>query len=592
MTQLHRKIAALAGSAPLWFAAAFCALASGQAYGQNVVERNLPEPVVSPGAAVTVAEPDYGTADETPFGVDLSGVRLIGLNEAVDASPPPGISLGMVPGVSEEEVRPVIQPFVGRPLSHSLIVQIQSALANVWKIEGFPFVSVTVPPQEVTSGVLTLRVIEFTVGNVRTENAGLVQRDLAGNVRLVSGGRIDARALEEDLDWLNRHPFRQVEGVFAPGDETAASDFTLKVTAQKPFSVFASWSNTGNEETGMNRWSIGGGLWLPMLNDMTVSYRFTGSDEAFEYNLFDLDPARKGYISHAARIDLPTLPRQMLTVAPSYVETNEFTQGTPFNFENSTFELPILYHTAVSNILAGHYWGDVYFGVEPKWLRRKTYFDGIEVAEGEAGLFNLVLGWAGNFSDGWGRTAVDARIKANTGGVVDDNDDESWSTFTGGRVTDASFVHADIDITRMTRLPREFSWLSRLSGVIANQALPDPERLGLGGFWAVRGYDSNDSGVDTGLFWRNELRLPTLSPLGKSAAIGQDVLSPFAFVDIAHGYDFALHEHSTLASTGLGVDYEIGSNLAANLTGAVALRDGASTESGDWTFNATLRVAY
>ena len=56
------------------------------------------------------------------------------------------------------------------------------------------------------------------------------------------------------------------------------------------------------------------------------------------------------------------------------------------------------------------------------------------------------------------------------------------------------------------------------------------------------------------------------------AGIGmKDGLSPFLFLDLGHGYDFAAKDHTTLASTGLGFDYTIGANLAASLTGAVAL---------------------
>jgi hypothetical protein len=53
-----------------------------------------------------------------------------------------------------------------------------------------------------------------------------------------------------------------------------------------------------------------------------------------------------------------------------------------------------------------------------------------------------------------------------------------------------------------------------------------------------------------------------------------------------------------LASAGLGLDYTIGQNLAANLTGAVALTDAGAwlgtdrTRAGDWVLNASLRIAF
>lgn len=568
------------------------ALGTSPTLAQSAVERNLPEQVAPGPAAISVGDADYGHGDDTPLGVDVAGVRLIGQDEAVAGTPPRGVTVSSVPDIGLQALTEALSPYVGRPLSRALIVRMQGTVASLWREAGFPFVSVTVPPQEITSGVLTLRVVEFRAGKIAVDGYA-VERNLAGQVRLVPGSRIEAGALEEDLDWLNRNPFRQVEGVFAPGDETGASDFTLKVTRDRPWSVFGSYANTGGAGTGHDRWSAGGGFWVPELNDLTASYRFTRSGEVWhDGDLFSLDVSRPGYLSHAARIDLPTLPRQALSIAPNFVRTNELVAGTPFSFDNQTFELPILYRSAVSNILPGHYWGDIYFGVEPKWVKRTTAFSGIEVARGDAGLFNVVLGWTGNFSDRFGRTSVDARIKANPGGVLGNNTAADWAAFTGGRVDDNTYVTLGVDVTRVTDLTHGFSWVSQLSGLIASQSLPDTERLGLGGFYAVRGYDNDDGAADSGLVWRNEFRLPTFSPLANSGAGLADSLSPFAFIDLSHGYDFAAKDHTTLASTGVGLDYTIGRNLTASLTGAVALHDAAVTNAGDWTFNASIRIAY
>lgn len=562
------------------------------AFGQSALERNLPAQTVPRPGTVSVGEQDYGKGDDTPFGVTVAGVRLIGQDEPVLAAAPRGVTVGSVPGIAPQAAAAALSPFVGKPLTKALIVSMQRELASAWRKAGFPFVSVTVPPQEITSGVLTLRVVEFHAGKITVEGMA-VERNLAGRVRLVPGDRIDAGALEQDLDWLNRNPYRHVEGAFAPGDALGASDFTLKVTEDKPWSVFAEYANTGSEATGRDRWSVGGGAWIPELNDMTLSYRFTRSAEFWHDGRFgSLDIAQPGYLSHAARIDLPTWPRQALSIAPNFVETNELIEGTPFSFDNQTFELPILYRSALSNLLPGRYWGDVYFGTEPKWVKRTTAFDGNEVASGTAGLFNIVLGWAADFNDTHGNTTIDVRIKANPGGMVGNNTSADWAAFTGGRVTDATYVTGGLDITRTTRLPHDFFWVSQLSGLISNQALPDTERISLGGYYAVRGYNIDDGGADTGFVWRNELRLPTFSLLEKAGMGLADGVSSFALVDFGHGYDFAAHDHLTLASTGFGLDYAIGRGFLANFTGAVALNDAGQTQSGDWTFNANLRIAY
>jgi hemolysin activation/secretion protein len=561
------------------------------AFAQSALERNLPEAVAPGGGAVTLGEPDYGEGGSQPLGVDLAGVRLIGAGEAPSATPPRGISIGAVPDAAPTAIEAALGAYLGQPLTPDLIVRMQGAVARVWREAGYPFVSVTVPPQEITSGVLSLRVVEFHAGQVHVEGGSALERNLPPAIRLAPGQRIDAGAVEEDLDWLNRNPYRRVEGVFAPGDETGSSDFTLKVTRDKPWSVFGSYANAGSEATGRDRWSVGGGAWIPDLNDMTLSYRFTRSGEIWhDGDLTSLDLSRPGYLSHAARIDIPTWSRQALSIAPNYVETNELVSGTPFSFNNTTFELPILYRTAISNIFPGRYLGDLYFGGEPKWLSRKTRFAGIEVGRADAGLVNLVVGWSHQFTDPYGRTGMDLRLKANPGGITGNNTAADWSAFTGGRVSDHTYVYAAFDVSRFTTLPYGLGWASTASGQIATQVLPDTERLGLGGYYAVRGYDGDDASADTGLFWRNELRLPTLSPLANMGIA--DSLSPFALLDLGVGRDNAARIGTSLAGAGFGLEYAIGRNVNLGVVAALALTEAGATHSGDWSVNADLRFTY
>lgn len=560
----------------------------GPAAAQQALERNLPLHPIAAEAAIGLGVEDYSKGDDTPLGVDIEGVHLIGAGEAVGA-PVPGISFGRIEGVSQATLDAALGPFIGAPLSRAAITQLQSTVAAVWRNAGYPFVSVTVPPQEISAGVLSLRVIEFRAGIVTVR--GGREPNLEDDVRVHPGDRIAASALEEDLNWLNRNPFRRVTAQFAPGSADGTSDLTLDVSESKPWLVYSGWSNTGSEATGFGRWSAGGRLWLPALGGATLSYQYTHSDDLFtDSGPFGLDSSRGGYLSHAGIINLPLGPRAELSVAPNSVETNEFIAGTPFSFRNRTFELPIIYRGAVSNVLADRYWGDFYFGITPRWVERHTALAGVDVASGNAALIDFSAGWAGSFNDALGSTELDLSVAINPSGILRDNTDAAWAAFTGGRITHAGYVTASIDITRLTELPADLTWISEFTGLLAVEALPDPERLGLSGYSAVRGYSSDTAAADTGFVWRNELHLPTQALLMQAGL--PDQLSPYAFLDLAQGYDFAAGDQTTLASTGLGLDYALGSNFNANFTGAVALVGANDVERGDWSLSASLYLTY
>lgn len=591
------------------------ALAPQEAFAQarSVVERNLPPAVTTPGGGLTLAPSQAGAADDTPLGVDLRGIRLIGLKDQVLPRPPSGVTLTGVEGAPEDRLRTALAPLVGRPLSLRLVADAQAAVAKVYREVGHPFVSVTAPPQEITSGVLQLRVVAFRAGKVAVKDPGAdpaAAASLATNVRAPQGELIEANRISEDLDWLNRFPYRQLNGVFEPGSDLGTSDLTLEVTRRKPWQVYAGWSNTGTAQTDYNRYFVGFGVGLEALHDTTIAYQLTGSG-----NLVT-DPASMdlsgdnwpSYVSHAGRVTIPTFARQALEIAPSFVATSQMSVGDIFTFQNETFELPILYRSAVSNLnadLAG--WGDLYAGVAPKWLNRNTWYQGIEVAQGQVGVLDIIAGWNVSWlRPGGGASAIDLRLVANPGGGVADNTDLAWSLFTNGRVTSAQYFYAYGTFNQTTPLPAlagvsGLVWTTAFTGLAAGQALPDTEQLAIGGFYATRGYTLDDGSVDTGFVLRNELRLPAFPVLGRlglkdplGPGLVQDALVPFGFLDVAYGHNFNLNgvnslgqgPNTTLVGIGAGLDYALPGHWQMSGVVGVALTDGPSTPAGSVTAQA------
>ncbi len=297
------------------------------------------------------------------------------------------------------------------------------------------------------------------------------------------------------------------------------------------------------------------------------------------------------------RITIPTWSRQALEIAPNYVQTNS--QSDQFiSFNNKIFELPVIYRSAISNIFPGVYLGDVYGGVELKHVERTTYFVGFDIAHGEADLFQLVLGWSHHFSDAWGRNAFDVRVKTNPGDVIGGNNDTAWQMFSSGRVQSTQYTYGLIDANRVTNLPAGFSWVTQVSALISDKALPDTEQMALGGLYGVRGYTLDDGAVDQGFYWRNELRLPVFGLPGTGIP-GE--ISPYVFFDYGQGKNFNIPLPRTeMASIGGGADFRFGSFVNATLIGGYALRDAreglpvgqTQTRDGDWTVQARVMVSY
>lgn len=288
----------------------------------QVVERNLPPEPPRRASAIKIGADDLLKSDDaTPLGVNVQAIVLIGANAgAKPASGVKGVDVSEVSGLDAAALREQLTPFVDRPLSRKLIAEVQAAIAAAYREAGRPFVSVTLPPQEVSSGVLQLRVIVFKVAGIKVTGAA-PESYPPSRIRLVPGQEIDARKLETDLDWANRNPFRQVEAVFGPGKDLGMTDVNIQVTDRKPWQVYAGYANSGTLLTDRNRYYVGASG-APSA-DVFASYQLTGSGNFWADDGLFSRPADAKYVSQAGRVLTPLGLRTSLEVVGDHVQTNE-----------------------------------------------------------------------------------------------------------------------------------------------------------------------------------------------------------------------------------------------------------------------------
>ena len=582
-----------ASAAPLALLAASLWGGAARAQAPRPVERNLPPVVQAPSTAPVAPLVQPNVQDARPLGGVLRTVRLYGPGEGLLAESgglPVGVVVGDLGPAAKLDFRQVLGVYVGQPLSRKLIRDVQIAATRVYRRAGYPFVSVVAPPQELTGGVLQLHVIEFRSGGVTVNGGSRADHArVLTQAPLPSGSRLQSAAVDEDFDWMARYPYRRVQGVFSPGDEVGESRLTLNVTETKPWQVFAGASNTGTRATGLARYFVGFGAGFPQAGDLTVSYQFTGSTDFWDDpGRYDDGARRPSYISQSGRLALPVGVHQEVEATPSYVVQSErIGQQT---FATDIFELPLTYTTAVSNLLPGVHLGQLSVGVNFTTESRRTYFNDLSVATGEADLFEVSGGWSNTFRDPFGSTAVNLRAVVNPGGLLGLNADHVWNTFTNGRVTSVEYPYGVVDLTRTTPLPAHLTWIGTLEALSSDHALPDADQISLGGLYGVRGYTLDDATADRGLYWRNELRPPPVPLLSRIAPQWrvQDQVAPFVFADYGTGHVAgaavtsgpSLSRNYTLASVGVGFDYQLGRHVTANALVGCALNDALSTHAG------------
>src|SRR5690606_11556915 len=238
---------------------------------------------------------------------------------------------------------------------------------------------------------------------------------------------------------LNRNPYRQVQARFAPGASVGVTDLTLLLTTRRLWQLHAGWRNA-DAAAGIGHNFIHAGVGLPRLADATASYQLTANQGV----LFSQPDQRPSHVAHSGRLSLSPWPRQSIEFSASTSTTRSAPSGfLHMDSETQAFELS--YRTALSNVIARAYLGDLVAGVERKRMNRRTYFNGVFVGEGSASLLQPYLGWEHVSMLLGGRTQFAARLYVNQGGGVAGNDADSWDAFTNGRVTDVNYVYGTLN---------------------------------------------------------------------------------------------------------------------------------------------------
>ncbi len=555
----------------------------------SATERNIPpiDSVAAPEIAPPAAVPEE-VSDE-PLGQNLSAVVFLGPTDAVVAAGP-GVSLdaSRVPLLDNPDFTARVARFIGQPLSQRLIADIEAEVALFFRRKGLPFVAVSTPPQEITAGQLRIRVVEFRTGTISVAgNSRVTDEWVLDRITLQSGDRVASETLSQDLDWLNRSPFRRVTAQFSPGDALGATNLALQVEERKPWNIFSGYSNLGNTESGTDRYFVGATIGDVLIPGSVAAVQFTGSpDFWFDGggpfgNVGDAD-----YVSAALQSVTPLRPRAQLELVANGIKTNQ-TVGD-FSIKTTTVEGTVGLRLSAYDLLSIP--GDVVVGVEARGQERDRFFGELELDEAEIRIYQMFVGWNRNWRRGDTSLSSDLVARVSPGGVGNANSDTAFSNYTFGRVTNATYGYAHIDLQALRTTGQELGLFTQLKGQVSTGPLPMTEQAALDGGGAVRGYTSDDGNYDMFIVSRNEFRLP---PIRTAPASGNGTLTfaPFFFSDLGfaanHGAD-----GETAVSAGIGARGAVGTFLSANLAVAAALTDAPTTDAGDLRIDFVMTLRY
>jgi hemolysin activation/secretion protein len=149
-----------------------------------------------------------------------------------------------------ERAAEIVAPYAGEQFGLDGLSAARDALEQTIIGEGFNFHRVTLPPQNLLEGVVTLRIVRFSIGNVVVEgNDYFDEENIRNSVpNLESGETPNTRLLSRSLRIANNHASKSTVLRFREGTEADTIDAVLEVQDRNPQVIFVTLDNTGPED--------------------------------------------------------------------------------------------------------------------------------------------------------------------------------------------------------------------------------------------------------------------------------------------------------------------------------------------------------
>jgi len=410
---------------------------------------------------------------------------------------PPGVTVAGLPLLEPAEVREKLAARLGGPVTLLRLNEIVKEIVALYRAHDLPVVDVIVPEQDITTGYVQILVLEGRVEDIKAEgNRWFSDRRILGPVRLQRGGQILSTPLVEDLNFLNRNPFRSVEVYFAPGEMPGKTDVILKTQDRFPVRFYTGYEDTGNDITAEERLMAGFNWGNAFGLDHSLSYQFTASP--------DFSTLR----SHSATYEIPVFRDNRLSFFGSYSQAEADITGTgaPLSTEGTSLQAGFRYqHQLPGSGRAFHHYATT--GLDYRLVRNDLFTGALNLDADLTEIFQWIAGYSFDWTDPSGGTLrFDLTGTFSPGGVGSKNNRTAFQS--SRALSDDTYTYAHVFLERRQPLPWDFEFQARIHGQVADTNLLSTEQLGLGGYNTIRGYTELEVRGDQGWFTNLELYTP------------------------------------------------------------------------------------
>ncbi|MCF6312817.1 MAG: hypothetical protein L3J39_10235 [Verrucomicrobiales bacterium] len=456
-------------------------------------------PLKVQGGSVVLAPNSPRGVSDAPLVDNLRGIVIVPTPGEVRADGWPGVE-GIWHDYDDfpQKVGDVLTAYLGTSVSLASLDEMIKATIRAYRNSDRPVVDVMLPEQDITSGVVQLVVVEGKLNRIRVEGVDAdTEAYIRSMVSLQKGEVINNRDVLENLNWLNRSPYRKVDLVYAPGYEFGTTDIILNTLETDPSFFYMGYENSGTQALGYDRLVAGYNWGNAFGPDRGLSYQYSTSTD------FSTVQAHSGAYTSL----LPW--HHSLIVAGSYATVNSGTEagGTILESGGKNLQSTVRYGIPINAFKGQSH--ELKLGFDFKSTNNNLAFGGDEVFDTTTNIFQMSLGYNIVAQDRWGLTTAEATGYYSPGGVNGQNSSDAFQEARND--ADSQYAYGTLAIERQQRLPENWTLRMRGQGQVAGGNLLASEQLGVGGYDTVRGFDNRLVRGDKGFWGTVEIFTPATS---------------------------------------------------------------------------------
>lgn len=453
--------------------------------------------------------------------------------------------------------------------------QLRSLAAKIsayYNERGYFLAQAYLPPQDLSSGSVTIAVIEGRYGKIGVNNQAKLRDELAGAVLsgLDTGDIVATRPLERRLLLLSDIPGVVVRSTLGPGETVGTSDLLVEIDRSRPLGGSVEADNGGNHFTGAFR--VGGSLNVnnPTGQADLLSVRLLASSAGLAY----------GRVAYQALLGNSTVG-----MAFSHVR---YQLGREFKSldADGTANVVSLFgsHPVVRSRRANLY---ALGAIETKFFKDQL---GAADSETRRRIKVLSLGLSGNHLDSFGGGGSNVYSIGTSMGDLDIRSGVERAIDRATARSDGRYAKLQAGVAREQNIAGPFSLYLAARAQIASKNLDSSEKIELGGPYAVRAYPEGEAYGDEGYVATAEarVRLPQFALPGRLQFIGFVDVGAIRFAKDAW---FGGPNVARRSGAGAGLNWNAPNNFLLQMTYAHKLGGRSSTLYDDGNGRFWFRVA-